>query len=407
MTYDVVSAAWSKGGYWARSCDGLTRAGRRNKNKKILGVWHRDGYEHLCIDPNVGPNGEDTSNTIKYKQDDDSTHHPCKGLGTSSFLGGGTDADGDWRGYTGKSDNYNNASFAFKCTIPDSRVSQNIKAWSISPHMTTAGAKGDTGFKNLWEQIIFGMDNPHVNQSGFCSKIENLNKEVHSDGRTCRNMISSALEKALGKQFCKNNPSDERCACINISEYGTAGCLERPNLPGCKELKAGFDSFPGNAQTEIPIKLWTPLCFMSDPCPRGNQFKPDVQQEACKQTIAICKQEQNLYADTVQKGAKISFKSDMECKAESSQAPSSTTIPPPPPPPSDDEEIKFPKSIDEFKQFFPKNVDELKDSKKKKIGVGAVVAIIVVILMCILLLLVAATSSSNSGPIVPVKRRFR
>lgn len=409
MPYEVVSSAWHKSHSQRSSCHApLNRVGRKRKK------GHGPSYNHYCVGVKIDSNGNvltGYTDDMSYTSDTPKTHHPCLGLGESTLLGGGTDSDGNWPSYTGKSDNYNNAEFAFKCTIPDSKIEQNIKKWSSDPHMTTAGAKGDNGFKNLWSQIVFGMNNPHITQvNGYCSKVENLTKEVYSDGRQCKDAISEALAKAMGKQYCKNYPTDERCACINISDYGTAGCLSRPNLPGCKELKAGFDKFPGTAQTEIDVKLWTPLCFMTNPCPNSSQFKPDKTPEACKQTIAICKQEQNLYADTVAAGAKINFKSEMECKAETVQdAPTATTPPSgsttPPSGDEEEEEIKIPKSVDEFKKFFPKNIDELKTSKKKQIGVGGVVFIIMIIMAIVGIVGIAA--ASGDGSTAPVKRRFR
>lgn len=390
MPREVVSSAWHKSNRGEfSSCPGPNRdrVGRKRKG----GPFNDRAYNHYCVDIKIDTNGNVVTDhdDMSYKKAP-FAHHPCLNLGESTLIGGGTDANGNWNGYEGKADIYDNAEFAFKCTIPDAKVEQNIKAWSVSSHTTTARAKDDKGYKNLWEQIIFGVKTPHVNQDGYCSKIDNLDKQVHNDGRKCKDMIAEALTKSLGKQLCKNTPTDPRCACINISEYGTMGCLQRPNLPGCKELKAGFDKFPGNAQTEVDPELWTPLCFMTDPCPRSDQFTPDARQVPCNQTIAICKQEQNLYANTIQAGANVSFKSEMECTAESTQGSSSGGGGGGGD--GDEEEIAIPKSLDELKLFFPKSLDELKTNRKKQIGVGGAVSFIVLILMCLIAVVVASSS---------------
>ena len=398
MTYTVTSGAWHKSTEERSSCPGpnFNRVGRKRKKKTTR------SYNHYCVNVRVDSNGNITGGT-RNNQDDlkystSGGHHPCKGLGSSTLIGGGTNSRGNWNNYTGKSEHYDNAEFAFKCSIPDSRVAQNIKAWSTSPHMTTARVKEGSSYKNLWEQIIKGVRTTSVNSSAFCEKLENLTTVVHNDGRTCYDMIGEALKKSLRVQHCANNPNDERCACYNISKHATRGCLENANKnkPGCKEVVAGFNKYPAAAVTEFDVKNFETTCFATGICSRPGQYLPENQPNACNQTIAVCKQEAHLYGDIT--GGAVTVDQSMDCKAESSAPASSGTGAPPagaPPagaPPAEEETG--------INAYVPKSLDDLKTNRKKQIGVGAVGGAAILSCLCVLLIILA-----SSGGATP--RRYR
>ena len=393
MTYTVTSGAWNKGtSNPSSSCPGpnQNRIGRKRKKK----LTH--SYNHACVNVRVDSNGNivqgySTRDDLKYSTS--GGHHPCKGLGSSTLIGGGTNSHGNWNNYTGRSTHYDNADFAFKCSIPDSRVAQNIKAWSTSSHMRTARVKEGSNYKNLWEQIIYGVRTTSVNSSAFCEKLGNLTKVVHNDGRTCYDMIGDALKKSLRVQHCANNPNDERCACYNISKHATRGCLENANKnkPGCKEVVAGFNKYPAAAVTEFDVKNFETTCFATGICSRPGQYLPENQPNACNQTIAVCKQEAHLYGDIT--GGAVTVDQSMDCKAESSAPASSGTGAPPGTAPPAEEETGI-------NAYVPKSLDDLKTNRKKQIGVGAVGGAAILSCLCVLLIILA--SSGGAAP-----RRYR
>ena len=248
MVYYVGAGAWMKT-YQARSsCGGPeseTRFGRKRKKKTGR------SYNHFCVGIEIDTNGNvvGRDNEVAYNSSKEG-HHPCKGLGKSKFLGGGTNSRGVGTDFTGRVPNFDTSHFAFRCTVPDSKMtSANLKSWSGSQHMNNnangASAVQNGTRKTLWDQLVMGVDIPGVSSDAFCKKVKNLASVVHNDGRTCYNLIDANLKQANRKLYCAQNETDERCACRNISHYGTKGCIENHStLPGCREVKAGFDKFP-------------------------------------------------------------------------------------------------------------------------------------------------------------------
>src|SRR6056300_437118 len=308
MTYTVVSGAWNNGTYnEASSCPGpnQNRIGRKRKKKVTY------SYNHKCVNVKVNSSGNivsgySTRDDLKYSLNDG--HHPCKNLGASTLIGGGTNSNGNWNDYTGRSSNYENADFAFKCSISDSDVDDNIKDWSSSSHMTTARAKDNDGVttRNLWEQIIYGITTPHVSKNAYCQKLENLSKVVHTDKRTCYDMIDKETQRSFRVQHCRNNPTDDKCACYNVATHGTAGCITNANknLPGCSEVKEGYDSFPEEARTQWDISNFDTTCFATGICARPGQYLPESQPNPCNQTIAVCIQDMDFYGN-ISAGASV------------------------------------------------------------------------------------------------------
>jgi len=264
MVYYVGSGAWHKTYQGRNSCGGPeseTRYGRKRKKKS------GQSYHHFCVAIEIDTNGNvvGRDNEVAYNSSREG-HHPCKGLGKSKFLGGGSNSGGVATDYTGKAANFYGAEFAFRCEVPDSKATAaNIKAWSGSAHMNSAngaGAKQSETRKTLWDQIVMGVDIPGVSSTGFCTKVENLSAVIHTNGSTCWNKISGALRSTNEQLYCDGNETDERCACRNISHYGTKRCIEeKSTIPGCSEVKAGFDKYPGSAVTEFDVKSFTPTCF--------------------------------------------------------------------------------------------------------------------------------------------------
>ena len=128
MGYNVGSGAWHKTYSEEGGCPGPqagTRVGRKRKKKSGR------SYGHYCVAIEIDANGNvvGRDNEVGYNSSRGG-HHPCKGLGTSTFLGGGTESHGHWVDYTGKADNFYGAEFAFKCEVPNSKVTAaNLKSW--------------------------------------------------------------------------------------------------------------------------------------------------------------------------------------------------------------------------------------------------------------------------------------
>ncbi len=162
MVYYVGSGAWHKTYQGSDSCggrEGETRVGRKRKKKSGR------SYHHFCVAIEIDTNGNvvGRDNEVAYNSELGG-HHPCKGLGKSKWLGGTSDSGGNLQGYTGKTENFYDATMAFRCEVPDSKATAaNIKAWSGSAHMNSAngaGAKQSETRKTLWDQIVMGVDIP-------------------------------------------------------------------------------------------------------------------------------------------------------------------------------------------------------------------------------------------------------
>ena len=411
MGYNVGSGAWHKTYSEEGGCPGPqagTRVGRKRKKKSGR------SYGHYCVAIEIDANGNvvGRDNEVGYNSSRGG-HHPCKGLGKSTFLGGGTESHGHWVDYTGKAANFYDAEFAFKCEVPNSKVTAaNLKSWSGSDHMN--GSSGAAAIqsgtrKTLWEQLVMGVDVPGVQGDAFCKKVENLPAVIHNNGTTCYNKIDATLQATNRKLYCAQNETDERCACRNISHYGTQRCIdEKSTLPGCNEVKAGFDKYPAKAVTEFNVKTFTPTCFAQGICSRDGQFLPDNQPDVCSQTIAICKQDVNLYGDIT--GGAVNIDQSMDCSATSTNTPSSGSGGGGGGGGGDgdgdgDGDTEEPVSFTDFRtnpgSYIPNSLDGLRTNRKQQLGAGGVGGVFMMMCCCLVVLLLL--SSGGGGP---VARRF-
>ena len=407
MGYNVGSGAWHKTYSAQGGCPGPqsgTRVGRKRKKKSGR------SYHHYCVAIEIDGNGNvvGRNNEVAYNSSRGG-HHPCKGLGKSTFLGGGTESHGHWVDYTGKAANFYGAEFAFKCEVPDSKVTAaNLKSWSGDGHMNSssgAAVKQSGTRKTLWEQLVMGVDVPGVQGDSFCKKVANLPAVIHNNGTTCYNKIDATLQATNRKLYCAQNETDERCACRNISHYGTQRCIdEKSTLPGCNEVKAGFDKYPAKAVTEFNVKTFTPTCFAQGICSRDGQFLPDNQPDVCSQTIAICKQDVNLYGDIT--GGAVNVDQSMDCSATSTNTPSSGSGGGGGGGGGDgDGDTEEPVSLTDFRtnprSYIPNSLDGLKTNRKQQLGAGGVGGVFMMMCCCLVVLLLL--SSGGGGP---VARRF-
>ena len=429
MGYIVLAGAEASTNYEAGSCPGPqhgTRIGRKHKQK-----WRRE-YRHKCVDIEVDTNGN-IVRSDHVKTSESIQHHPCKGLGKSTFLGVESNSGGGQPGYAGKSEHFDNKTFAFKCDVPDSKMtSVNLKAWSGDGHMNNGSSGGyvkdNSGtVRSLWDQLVMGIDVSGKGSSeGFCKKVANLPVVVHNNGSTCYSKLNAELQAANRKLYCDQNETDELCACRNISLYGTKRCVEeKSTLPGCAEVKAEYDKFPGKAVTETPPITWTPTCFSSGICARPGQYLPESQPQTCAQTITICTQDLELYGDIT--GGQIDIDQKMDCDASSTNTPSSGSGA------AEDEveaaraalargdpgaqerldaardaldEGESPISLTDFRtnprSYIPNSLDGLKTNRKQQLGAGGVGGVFMMMCCCLVVLLLL--SSGGGGP---VARRFK
>lgn len=422
MGYIVLAGAEHSHYYETGSCPGPqhgTRIGRKHKKK-----WRRE-YRHQCVDIEVDTNGNIVRND-HVKTSESIQHHPCKGLGKSTFLGAESNSHGHQPSYPGKSEHFDNKRFAFKCDVPNSKMtSVNLKSWSGSSHMNNGSSGGyvkdnSGSVRTLWDQLVMGID---VSGKGtgdaFCKKVENLPVVVHNNGTTCYQKIDDSLKVANRKLYCAQNETDERCACRNISHYGTRRCIdEKSSLPGCNEVKAGFDKYPAKAVTEFNVKTFTPTCFAQGICSRDGQFLPDNQPDVCSQTIAICKQDVNLYGDIT--GGAVNVDQSMDCSATSTNTPSSGSG-------AAEDEVaaaeaalargdpgaqerldaardaldagESPISFTDFRtnprSYIPNSLDGLKTNRKQQLGAGGVGGVFMMVCCCFLILLLILSSGGG------------
>lgn len=305
---------------------------------------------------------------------------------SASWIGGGKDGGGNLSNYPGKSTNFNNSEAALKCTF-NSVTSDKLVQLSQNSSVMQSGAVETNGqFKNQWDQLIWGMTTQAGNTTGFCTSLDHLDAKIHSDGRTCYDiLVDEATKKARGLQWCANNPTDSKCACINVSNQGVKGCVDNPTLPGCDEVVEEYNKFPGNAQSEIETKNFSVKCFVPNICSRDGQYQPNAQPDVCSQTITVCKQDAHLYGD-IKNGGVVNLDQSMECSAETNNQSNSDSGSG-----SGSSELIVPKTYEEFKTFIPMSVDGLTGDKRQQTGAGVITASSLSCCMCIVLLLIIAS----------------
>ena len=342
--------------------------------------------------------------------------NPCTlaGADSAQWVGGGRNGDNHNSDYLGKSTTFNNAEAVLKCNFS---YIDSAKLVAISENSEAMNSGfGDT---TQWKQLVFGASTPLGNNSeGFCSKIGNLATKIHTDGRTCYDTITEAVtQKAKGIQWCASNPTDERCACINVAQHGTAGCVDDyPDLPGCREVKAEFEKFPAAAISEFDVKNFTPKCFMPNICSRSGQYLPNSEPDVCSQAITVCTQDLALYGD-ITGGAKVSIQQDMNCSTSADNSSGGD---------SggggggdsgggggggggDEEEVV---SLSDFTSnpglYIPNSLEGLKTNRKQQIGAGSVGGLLMII-CCVMLILVAVSSGGGGGggPFIPTRFKRR
>jgi hypothetical protein len=311
---NLYSAAYIKGEDRDRdagSCDDAHTLSRARKGKK-------GGRRHWCV--------KDTSDNLKYREDGGG-HNPCRGVGNARFVGGGMDGNGNWRNYSGKPNNYKNAPFGLRCegvNVSDGA----LRSWSGNDQMLTAGVNDNRGgFKSLYQQAVFGVETVAARTDGYCANINNLNKVIHNNGQTCFDTIQSeAQRKTQGILYCKQNPTDPKCKCINVSGAGFVdNCRKNPTLPGCVEVLKGITEFEKAGLKSATGLFGNADCIVPDIC-GGGVYLPLAGKSACANKTAICNQVMqmdNITAAagvTALQGCNINFEAEQKKKDEAAKA---------------------------------------------------------------------------------------
>ena len=309
---DLYSVAYIKGEDRDRDAGGCDDAHTLSRARK----GGKGSRRHWCI--------RDTSDNLKYRPDGGG-HNPCKGFG-ARYVGGGMDGNGNWRDYTGKSTNYKNAPFALRCegvNVTDGA----LRSWSGNDQMLTAGVNDNRGgFKSLYQQAVFGVEVPSGRTDGYCANVNNLNKVIHNNGQTCFDTIQSeAQRKTQGILFCKQNPTDPKCKCINVSGAGFVDhCRKNPTLPGCVEVLKGITEFEKAGLKSATGLFGNADCIVPDIC--GGVYQPLGGMPPCANKTAICNQVlqmDNITAAagvTALQGCNINFEAEQKKKEEAAKA---------------------------------------------------------------------------------------
>ena len=317
MKYKMVNlwaSAYIRGNDRDRDAGGCDDAHTLSRHRK----GRRGRRRHWCI--------RDSSNNLKYRPDGGG-HNPCRGVGRPRYVGGGVHAHGYWRNYGGKGRNFRGAPFGLRCE--GVRINDGVlRSWSGNGHILATGVNDSRGgFKNLWEQAVFGIQTDVGSTGGYCANIDNLNRVVHRNGSTCFDTIKNAAQrKTKGIQFCKRHPRDRKCKCINVSGSNfVAHCKKNPKLPGCDEVIKGIKEFEKAGLKSATGLFGNSDCIVPGIC-SGDVFQPLSSVPACANKTAICNQVMNL--DNIKaaagvkalQGCNINFEAEQKKKDEAKKA---------------------------------------------------------------------------------------
>ena len=260
--------------------------------------------------------------------------HPCKGAtsikGIPINISNSTDV-------AGLRDQFPGAPGAFDCTFDiDAQV---LKKWSDDITRDLSGGCG----KSAYEQALFGVDGltceSDTTDDAFCAQAENLAKIVDVKGiggKTCfdklEDKVSDTVAAQQGRTFCENNPTHEKCTCINLAKNYNGGgymeyCEAHPDHAGCPEINEELLKYKLAGITEsLHSTIGPATCLMPNACTDDQYLPINGKIETCRNQIAICDQlvdfpeGASVFAmrDIIAKqNCSISFESDIKtvCKA--------------------------------------------------------------------------------------------
>lgn len=229
--------------------------------------------------------------------------HPCKGATSIKGIpinitnrGGGGDVAG-LRDQFPDSDKPEKAPGAFDCTFNiDAQV---LKEWSDD--MTRELSRGCG--KSAYEQALFGVGGTcesDTTDDAFCAQAENLAKIVDRNGDTCFDKLTKqtndGVAAQLGRTFCENNPTHEKCTCINLAKnYNGKGyigyCEAHPDHAGCEEINQELMKYKLAGITKsLHSTIGPATCLMPNACTDDQYLPINGKIETCQNQLGICEQ---------------------------------------------------------------------------------------------------------------------
>lgn len=246
---------------------------------------------------------------------------------------------------------------------------------------------------SVWDQLVWGIKvhNKNTEGRGYCNKIENLLKQVHSNGDTCYDLIKTknngSTAQRKGVEYCKKHPEKEVCKCINISQPGgVTYCLENPTLKGCDKVVSTYKTFPEKAQMMFSLDKMSTGCFNGTACAGSGFFLPEAVPAVCNNTITVC--EQNIDIGDIT-GGEVNINQAMECGSEGDVDKDGNPIDDRPPPPASFEDFK----TNPLAYFNPARVTS---DKRAAAGTGGV-TFLTSCMCCLLILLMIMVLGGGGG----------
>lgn len=298
----------------------------------------------------------------------------------------------------------------------DNLIGNQLKRLSGDSKLTNSKMTDVNGQnKSVYEQLLFGARIGKYNNEGkgFCEDVNNLETVVDNNGDTCYKKIVAKLGDAVAKQeaieYCEGNPTDPKCACINVSGSNFINyCKSNPGLPGCKDVAANIAAFEALGLQSATGLFGNADCIVPNVC-TGDVYEPQTGIPACQNKLAICQQVLNLKAGQIDAAANlnifqdcdIQFAAVRETANQPAPSPSSTPTPSGPTPSGTTPPGATPPSATRYEQLLQQY--GLSDESGKAIGFGSVGGIISS--FCIIALVVIMMSSNNKNG--PVRTRFR
>ena len=276
---------------------------------------------------------------------------------------------------------------AFWCRFNTS--GEILKSYSGDGRLTTAG----DGSRSIYEQLIFGANKGSYRSDGFCADYNNLNTVVHRDGRKCYDMISSEAEKKTkGLLYCKKNPRDAKCKCINVAGSGfIERCKRNTSLPGCSEVIRGIKDFERAGLKTATGLFGNADCIVPNIC-SGDVFQPLSGIPACNNKTAICNQvlkQDNIKAYAGIKSVQacnINFDVEQKKKDDAAKA-AQAKVAKPPATPTSSTSPSVP--VAPPKSKLPGGISRL------QAGIGGGIFSFIILCICVIILLVVASSGSR------------
>lgn len=246
---------------------------------------------------------------------------------------------------------------------------------------------------SVWDQLVWGIKvhNKNTEGRGYCNKIENLLKQVHSNGDTCYDLIKTknngSTAQRKGVEYCKKHPTANQCKCINISQPGgVTYCLQNPTLPGCSKVASTFNGIPEKARTQFSLQNQSTGCFNGTACAGSGFFLPEAVPAVCNNTITVCEQTIDVGDIT---GGEVNISQAMECGSEGDVDKDGNPIDDRPPPPASFEDFK----TNPLAYFNPARVTS---DKRAAAGTGGV-TFLTSCMCCLLILLMILAFGGGGG----------